>query len=441
MNLDRFKNFEQDVRELVLDFEKQRESGGAYFDVEQIEVIADYYLEVYDVEGLESAVLLGEQLFPTSNEIRLRRAHLLGIQGQYPQALAILKRLERTEPDNTDVFYALATLYSLTNQGDKAISYYLKTASDGYQLDMVYGNIGDEYYRLGKTNEAISYYRKSIAINPDESRSLYNLACLWDHQGFDHKAQAFFSQLVSDHPFSKNGWYCLGIVYSWLSLFEKATDAFEYAIAIDKTFVQAYLGLSECYNHLGNTARAVQALRDSLDYTSDRPHVLYLIGHIYLQQCNYHTASTYYHDALKEDPSYSSAWDDLGYCSEMLGYIDEAAGYYRRAIDLEPDNDIHWLRLVRLYVRTQRYAEACALLESSRADATDRFAFDTNLLYCYYKLGHRNRLFALLREDAVEFGSLYPSLYSYYPEFSNDIEIVNYINSFKKPNTKSDAYE
>ncbi len=429
MNLDRFKNFEQDVRELVLAFEKQRDGHASYFDVDQLEIIADYYLEVYDVEGLESAVTLGEQLFPNSNSIRLRRAHLLGIRGQYSEALDILKSLERSEPDNTDVCYAMATFYSLTGQPPKAIDYYLKTAADGYQLDLVYGNIADEYCQLGNIDQAVNYYRKSIAVNPDEGRSLYNLACLWDSQGQDTQTQSFLTQLLSDHPFSKNGWYCLGIVYGWLSLFEKSADAYEYAIAIDKTFVQAYLGLSESYRRLGDITRSVQALRDALDYTSDRPHILYLIGHTYLDEGNYHTASTYYHDALKEDPTYSDAWNELGRCSECLGYLDEAAGYYRRAIDLNPDSDSHWLCLADLYINNERFAEACALLESSRADATDRFAFDSRLLYCYYKSGLRNRLFSLLQEDFREFGSLYPTLLAYYPEFSHDIEIVNFINT------------
>lgn len=429
MNLDRFKNFEQDVRELVLAFEKQKEGHAAYFDVDQLEVIADYYLEVYDVEGLESAVKLGEQLFPNSVEIRLRRSHLLSIQGQYPKALAILKELERSEPENTDVCYALGALYSLTDQAQKAIDYYQKAATDGYQLDMVYGNIGDEYYKLGKTDEAITYYRKSIKKNPDESRSLYNLACTWDEQGRLEEAQEFFSQLVADHPFSKNGWYCLGCVYSWLSLFEKAADAYEYAIAIDKTLVLAHLGLSECYRQLGDTAHAVQALRDALDYTQDRPYVLYSIGRLYLEKGNYHTASTYFHDALKEDPAYSIAWNDLGRCSERLGYPDEAAGYYRRAIDLEPDSDEHWICLADLYLNTQRFPEACALLESARADAVDRFSFDSRLIYCYYKLGRRNRLFDLLQQDRAEFGLLYHTLLTMYPEFSQDPEIVNVINS------------
>ncbi len=429
MNLDRFKNYEQDVRELVLSFEKLKDGHAAYFDVDQLEIIADYYLEVYDVEGLESAVKLGEQLFPTSSEIRLRRAHLLSIQGQYTKAMSILKELERAEPENTDVCYALGALYSLTDKAEKSIEYYQKAAKDGYQLDMVYGNIADEYYKLGKTAESIDYYRRSIQKNPDESRSLYNLACTWDEQGRNEESVEYFSHLVEEHPFAKSAWYCLGCVYSWVSLFEKAADAYEYAIAIDKTYVQAYLGLSECHSHLGNTALAIQALRDSLEYTQDRPYVLYHIGRIYLQGGNYHTASTYFHDALKEDPAYSVAWNDLGRCSEHLGYPDEAAGYYRRAIDLDPDADEHWLCLADLYLNSERYPEACALLESSRTDAVDRFSFDSRLLYCYYKLGRRNRLFSLLQEDSATFGPIYHTLFVMFPEFSQDPEIVNVIQS------------
>lgn len=429
MKLDRFKNFEQDVRELVLAFEKQKGGFAHFFDVDDLMVIADYYLEVYDIDGLEAVVKYGEQLYPDSSEIRLRRSHLLSVQGLYPQSLAILKDLEKAEPENTDVHYALGALYGMTDHPEQAVSYYLKAATDGYQLDMIYGNIGDEYYRMGKSEEAIRYYKMSVERNPDEERSMHNLACTFDEQGLDAEAVEFFSKMVEEHPYSKSCWACLGRVYGWLRQFDKSVDAYEYAIAIDKTMVNAYIGLSEGYHMLGDIPHAVQALRDSLEFADDRPYILHSIGRLFLESGNYHTASTYLHDALKEDPAYSLAWNDLGRCCECLGYSDEAAGYYRRAIDLDPDSDEHWMCLADLYIRTERYLEACALLESARTDAVERFVFDTRLVYCYFKLGRRNRLFALLNQEAPEFGPLYPSILSIYPEMSEDAEIVNCINS------------
>lgn len=429
MAADRFKNFNPEVRELVLAFERQRGGGGGFFDADQLEIIADFYLELYDIEGLRAAVEYGERLFPDNDAVRLRRAHLLCVQGAYPQALALLKELERAEPENTDVCYALGTLYSMTDHAAEAIAYYLKAAADGYELGMIYGNIADEHYKLGQTEEAVRYYRMSIENNPDEERALYNLACTWDEQGMNEVSERFFSQHVEEHPYSKGGWYCLGCVYSWLSLDEKAADAYEYALAIDKTLCNAYFGLSDSYRHLGDTGRAVAALNDALDYADDRAYVLYSMGRIYFEAGNWHTASTYLHDALKEDPAYAVAWNDLGRCCEQMGYADEAAGYYRRAIDLEPDADGHWVCLADLYMKQGRFAEAASLLESARVEAEDPFLFDSRLLYCYYRLGRRNRLFVLLQRDARQYGAMYPTLLSQYPDLRQDAEIVSNIQS------------
>lgn len=59
MSIDRFHNYDAEVRRLVLAFEGGERSGRRFFDVDELEIIADYYLEVQDVEGMEKAVRLG----------------------------------------------------------------------------------------------------------------------------------------------------------------------------------------------------------------------------------------------------------------------------------------------------------------------------------------------------------------------------------------------
>lgn len=432
MNNDRFHNYGAEVRELVKAFESQRMKGERYFDVEQLDIIANFYLDLGDVTGLSEAVKQGESLFPSSSEIKLHRSHLLSLQGEYDKSLAILKELEAAEPANTDVSYSLGMHYSIIDNPKKSIEYYLRAATDGYELDLIYGNIADEYYKLHNVEESIRYYKLSIEKNPEEDRSLYNLACTYDEQGRNEESEAYFVQHVTEHPYSKGGWYCLACVYSWLSLFEKAADAYEYALAIDKTLFNAYLGLSECYRQLNDIGRAAQALHDSLEYADDRAYVFYSLGHLYFQKNNFATASVYLHDAVKEDPAFSMAWNELGRCCACMGCLDEAAGYFRRAIDLDPDIDEHWISLAELYLYAARYEEACALLESSRIDANSRFEFDSRLLYCYFKLGRRNRLFSLLQDDAKDFGPLYHSLLSAYPEMQNDPELVSAIEQIGK---------
>lgn len=431
MNLDRFKDFEPDVRNLVLSFEN-RQKGQGFFDVDQLEIIADYYLEVADIEGLEAAVTFGEQLYPANDEIRLRRAHLWSVTGQYNQALKLLQELEKKSPNDTDISYAIGTIYSMTDQPRKAIDYYLRAANDGYELDLIYAIVADEYYKLNQFSHAINYYRKAVNANPNNDHALFNLASTWDEQEQLDTAVVFFKQLVADHPFSAWGWYCLGCVHFWRAEYEPSADAYEYALAIDKTMYDAYIGLSDAYRHLGDLGRAVQALHDALPYTSERPFVLYSIGSIFRESGNYNTALSYYHESIKENPYYGLAWGDIGLCFETMGYKSDAEDHYRKAIDVEPDVDLHWLRLADFYLGGNEYRKACTLLENGRTDAADVYAFDYRLVICYQHMGRRNRMLHILRTIARQFPSLLPDLLSQCPELADDLDAMTIINSAKQ---------
>ena len=424
MKMDRFKDFDRDVRDAVLRFEKGRDGAGTFFDVEELLMIIDYYLEVQDLEGLEAAVVCAEGLYPSNVEVKLRRAHLLSIEGRYTESMKMLQELEQTEPENTDVSYAKGAVYSMMDQSEKAIQCYLRAAADGYELDMIYGNVGDEYYKLGQRDKAIHYYRKAIAVNPDERRSLFNLACSLEENGEGDKGVDYLKEVVEQHPYSKWAWYSLGCLYEWRELYERAADAFEFAIAIDRTLGEAYEGLSKSYASLGQRGRAAQALRDWLEVADDRAYVLFCIGSLFFDDANYHTASVYFQKSLKEDACYSSAWRYLGLCSERLGYSDEAAGYYRRAIDVNPDNDINWLSLADLYISQNRFAEALSLLQSGRHEAECLSDFDMRLCYCLFRLGKREQVKEMINTPHEDDPMLYVDMLSYYTDMAADPEIA-----------------
>lgn len=432
MNSDRFKDFEPDVRQLVLAFEDDGKGSRQFFDVDELEVIADYYLEVYDMEGLEKVVGLGERLYPHSPSVRLRRAQLLGAEGRYGQALRLLRQLEQEEPNNTDVCYSLGTLYSMTGNPQSSIDYYLKAAADGYELGWIYGMVADEYVKMDNTVQAVRYYRKALQHNPDVKGWLYSLSNIWERQRRYGQAVRFFSRHVADHPYNKDAWYCLGSAYLWGEQYDKrlAVDAFEYALAIDCKYESAYLALAEAYMCLEDLPHAVQALRDALNYTLDQPYILHSIGRIYMEAGNCHTAYVYFKDALKRDGSRAYVWNDLGVCSERMGCREEAADCYMRAINLDPECDDYWLNLVDMYLADRGYAQAAALLESARQEASDPYLFDNRLLYCYFKQGLRNRFFNLLSEDMPMYASQLCGLLDDYPEMREDAEIVTFIRGY-----------
>ena len=99
MELDRFKDYDKEIRKAVLHFERVSKAGAIqYIDIDEMETVIDFYLESNDVESVQKAVSYAERLFPNSNEIKLRRAHMYSVQGNPQGALSLLKEILRREP-------------------------------------------------------------------------------------------------------------------------------------------------------------------------------------------------------------------------------------------------------------------------------------------------------------------------------------------------------
>lgn len=469
MNTDRFKNYQDDVKQLVLDFEAmQRRGDSQYYDVDQLETIIDFYLETADGEMLEKSVRYGEKLFPASNEIRLRRVHLLCFKERYSEAYNLLKQLERIEPDDTDVLYALGVVYSALEQPRKAIQYFHKAAADGYELGTIYSNIADEYVKMDQRAEARNYYRKALRMNPNDEHSLYELANCYEDDGLTDKWINFYTRFVNEHPYSNVGWFCLGEGYTSEGLYEKAIDAYQYAIAIAPDFYYAYMQLSACYGALADFNNAVATLHDAIDHTQDKAYVYFRIAEIFKFQNNLTTANLYYHKAVKEDPYYAEAWHALSTCYSMLREHSIAIESAKRALKIDPESPVYlttlaliyadsgdfenadrffecaktyytdfeqgWLAYADYNIMRQQYDEAIESLTRGLPDCEMVMEFNKRLAFCYYVTNRRNMLFNAVRACLYDNETGAQELLDYFPELGKDIEVMNIIESHRQEN-------
>lgn len=461
---DRFKNYNPEVRELVLDFEEMLDRHEQhYFDVDQLEIIIDFYLESLDADMLERSVVFAEGLFPNANSIRLRRSHLLCTKEKYNEALAILQDLERQEPQNTDVLYALGALYSVKEQPRKAIQYYQKASADGYELGMVYGNIGDEYVRLGQDREAVGYYQRALKANPAEERSLYNLCESFHFLHKELQAVDFYEQFLQEHPYNKAAWHCLGLSYQGLLAYEKAIDAFEYAITIDKKFSDAYLRQSACYHELGQMSEAVSILREGLDQVDDKSTFDALIAQYYMEQGNYETARIYLKQATELDPQAGELWMSLATCCAALNDYYVSMDYIERAMKESPNepyllidaariyahfneeekaiecfeeglsltvyNDRCWTDYADFLIDRKNYDRAIEVLQQGLTNCEESFYFNERLAVCYFLTGRRNFLFNALQACLMVSKEWTMEVLEVCPAMRLDPEVMSIINS------------
>lgn len=339
MKNDRFTDFDDEVRQLVLDFERTVMNGETqFYDVDELEMIIDYYLEVLDKEPLITAIIYAERLYPDSSEIKIRRAHWYIANQEYDRALEILLRLEEQEPDNTDVAYSLGVLYGELGQSEKAIDYYLQAATDGWQTGRIYANIAEEYFNMHNYHEAIQYYLKAFGTDSYEVQTFYNYVDTCQQAGVCDEAVQFFKLYVEAHPYCKEAWYCLGFAYRALGMAEKAVDALEFAVAIDKNYAMAYFELSHAQEdamHIGDAATTLIRL---LDLAVDRGEVYRALGELYTRQDNFETAMLYFKKAVVENESDAYALAGLATCYLRLGDLSMAMSYVKKALNVDPEN-------------------------------------------------------------------------------------------------------
>lgn len=463
-NIDRFKNFENDVKQLVLDFEAMERRGDSlYFDVDQLETIIDFYLETADGDMLEKSVRYGEQLFPTSTEIQLRKVHLLCFKERYKEAHSMLKQLERVQPDDTDVLYALGVVYSALEQPRKAIQYYHKAAVDGHELGIIYSNIADEYVKMDQRTEARNYYRKALRINSEDEHSLYELANCYEDDGMIDKWIHYYLRFVEEHPYSKVGWFCLGEAYIAAGLYEKAIDAYQYAITIDSDFYYAYMQMASCLYALGEFDKAVATLHDASKHTQDQALVMFRIAEIFRERGNLVTANLYYDKAVKMDPYYAEAWHSMSTCYSMMMVFDAAIDAAKHALKIDPESPLYLTTLALIYADSGDFENADRFFECAIPYYTDfeqgwlAFAdykmsqglyddaidgltrglpdcemvseYYKRLAKCYYLTNRRNMLYNAVRACIYDNPDGGRELIDFCPELGNDFEVMNIIHS------------
>lgn len=303
------------MRELVLDFENTVLRGESqFFDVDELEIIIDYYFEVNDPKPLEKAVQYAEQLYPDSTSIRLRRAHLMISHEQYRKALSVLNRMREEEPENTDVAYSLGVANGAVGESKKAIAYFKQAATDGWMLGRIYSNMAEEYYKLKDFDSALEYYRKAMESDSCDEYTIYNYYDVCYESGHVQEAVEYLKKYVNDNPYSKEAWYCLGCAYRDLTLYERSVDAFEFAIAIDKQYVDAYVALSQTQDFMGHTSEAVTTMLRVLDFSDDRARVYRTIGSLYAREANYASAMAYFKKAIDENPADAEAYASRALC-------------------------------------------------------------------------------------------------------------------------------
>lgn len=213
-----------------------------------------------DLGYCSEGVPILDKYLPAEPDVKLRRLAglaLLNCQLAAPDsasALETVRKLRESFPDDADVLYKSAELYTkLWNQSAGEL---MQKHPESYRVHQLAGEI---FQAQEKYDSAIKEFRLAINENPrlpELHLRIGQLILKQNTENADQDALSEFQKELETNPSSATAEYAIGEVYRNRQEFQEATQHFTNAIRLDSGFAEPHLGMGQIFFSQRDYAKA-----------------------------------------------------------------------------------------------------------------------------------------------------------------------------------------
>jgi len=459
--------FNEGLKQTLDRFKEMITSGKEYFfDVDQFEDLIDYFLDRGEFESSGEVLEHALKQHPFSNSIKIRLAQQNFAGGQINNALSILNQTEKIEPLNEDIILLKAEIFSQMRNHKKALQYYSKALERAtFNKVEIMIDMALELEEMQRYGKAIEVLQDLIIIDPENEIALHEINHCFIMSEQPENGVDFFVSFVDEHPFSSTGWFNLGELYMRLEMNDKAIESFDFATAINEDYAHSYFNKAIIFANQGDYLSALNAFKECAEYEGVNPLTLCYIGECYEKLDDYNLALSYYDQVIEIDDRWSDAWMGKAVVYELMGEdkqalkmikkaiesLPENAEYrllqarvydhlgneieaekaYEKVIELNPDEKEPWLDYAGFLDKIGKVNLAIEILLEGLAMTEDYPEFFYRLCACMLKAGREAEALMFLGDGLLEDYEKYPSLFNYYPEAQNNLNVNQLIEIYK----------
>lgn len=197
--------------------------------------------------------------------------------------------------------------------------------------------LGAIAHQLGKTAVAETAFRKSIALNPGQASSHFNLARVLSTRGATEEAIEHFQSalaLKNDYPMARMH---LGLLFLQHQRLAEAESELLLAHEQDRENFDICNNLGTLYRHKDDSQLAEQWFLRALEIRPDSPLALCSLGSLFQLEGKLEQAFEQLQHALRLAPDLPEAHFNMGSVCNQLEQFDAAQTHYQRAIELRPN--------------------------------------------------------------------------------------------------------
>ncbi|TDH18294.1 tetratricopeptide repeat protein [Segetibacter sp. 3557_3] len=385
----------EEMRELLQQYENLKVGRNhSFLEEDAFERIIDYFDEKDELSKAMEAADIGIEQFPFSSVLMIKKADLLLAARKYNDALDILEKAELFDSNDINLFILKTDAYLALDQQLKAVQLLEEALLqfDGEERIELLFELADVYDDYEEFDKVFDCLKLILEEEPNNEEALYKI-CFWtDFTGRNEESIQLHHNIIDEFPYNELAWFNLGAAYQGLKLYEKAIDAYLYAVTIDEKFDYAYRNMGDAYLRMRKFKEAIEVLEKVLELSRPEDVIYEAIGHCYHKIGNFAQARFNYRKASHLNPEDSKLyykmaltyineeqWDSaikqlesamrihrtlpeynlaMGECRMQLNQFKEAIQYFGNVVRSRPKSVAGWEALIRCLYKAGFYDEA-----------------------------------------------------------------------------------
>lgn len=390
------------LRELLFRFDNLKNGRPqSFIEEESFEKIIEHYQEQDELKTALLAAEMACEQYPYSALLLVKKADVMLALRRYREALDILDQASLLDARDINNYILKTEAYLALDQQEKAVDLLEEAigsfeGEDRTELLFELADVYDDYENFDKVFDCL---RLVLEAEPTNEEALYKI-CFWtDFTGRNEEGIRLHQQIIDDYPYNELAWFNLAAAYQGLKLYEKAIDAYKFAITIEEKFDYAYRNMGDAYIRLRKYREAIEALEKVNELAKPEDVIFEAIGYCYEKLKNPAQARFYYRKAshLRQDDSkliykiactyfnegqWQACFRQLetalkmhrnqpdyhllaGECKLYQGQYREAIQYFTQVVRLRPRSTKGWEALTRCLFRAGFLDEALEQLDAA----------------------------------------------------------------------------
>src|SRR5712691_2312869 len=326
---------------------------------------------------------------PEDAQTYVRIAEIYRKQGKFDLALESLKKAESMVQDSVEVPYSMAAVYQAQGRFDEASQILQNLLKKTEKTDANYNQsernnravflerLGSVYRDQGNTQLAVDTFRKLLALGDENAvRGYQQIIDTYRESKQWQQATVIAKEATQKLPNNRDLRMVLDGQLADTGEPDKALKDVRSMLKGTPEDREVYITLAQMNTRLKRWNEAEEAL-DKIGRASCRPdekaYVYFLRGSTYERQKKFEQAEEMFRKVLANDPQNAMTLNYLGYMLADRGIkLDEALGYIKKAVELDPSNGAYLDSLGWAYFKMGKYE----LAEENLIKASQRINTD-----------------------------------------------------------------